>query len=458
MKRRFNLSVLWLYLGISAFCSSAHGRRLPEPGGQATIFIAPNKESSFIEAHLSIPLLEANTPSKTASQTYYSASSWRSSFIESIEESNNNQSWSITPKLEQAATIRMSIHQCFSHTTSGKARWPAKILHLLDIKSQIKLTTGGVKITFSSPVGPLPELLAGCEIRAGKESLQGPFTLSGKRVLRSNRKSFVAAPLLDTVTLTSSTQDAHINQSRSTTISGNILVAPIPDVLLLFQSSNAVQLDPIKLSQPTGTTDFYKYLNIPLLLSISEETYGRRAETILPPGIAPPLPLAKHHPSISPLLNLPPLRTNAPVYTLQSDLGQPLLQNTGDRLRVIFRNHGIRLAQSGANPGDLQLVQWHSPTSDPGLAILHLANLYNRKFGYTPKEITKELQRKLLSPNLEERLEAALKAQRDLLRSKVILPLATLATWYEVHPDLVNIRMSPQGIPLLHDAFWSRQP
>ena len=434
----------------------ATARRLPQPGGSVSIELPPEARRTFLELHRSLPLLRRahGTAPNERTSLQSSTSEWTSHVLESLQSSADHRRWTLSAHPDQRRILRRTLQACLSagHPTP----WPALVLTRLQVTHTLTPSPHGLTLEFNHPVGPLPELLAGCRVPFNPRRPLGPFQQRRSNTLERNPGSTAPLPLLESITLTESGFQADVRTTRSTDASLSVLVAPVPDVILLLQEPTTRSVDPLKLASPEGLTQFYQQLGAPLLLSVHHETYGIPTRAILPPGVAPPRPLPLATSDSGARLSLPPLGDDSPTHTLLTTVNTPLFQSLAERLSVLYRHHGYRLQERPAPaPGTTRLVAWRSPTPDPALAILHLANAYQQQCGVPPSDTPLKLREQLLSAHLETRLEAALLLEREWVSHRVMVPLATLSAWYEINPHLRGVRIASEGVPLLHDAFWS---
>ncbi len=447
------LTIITLGLGI---LPPASARRLPQPGGSVSIELPRAAQRAFLQLHRSLPLLQRRGQATQNDQTSLqgAASEWTSDLIESIQSSADHRRWTLSPHPGQLGTIRRTLHACL--TPAHPTPWPAQVLAELQVNHTLTTSRDAVTLEFNHPVGPLPELLAACRVPVTARHPRGPFQQRQGNTLERNPGSTAPLPLLESITLTESGFQADVRTTRSTDASVSVLVAPVPDVILLLQEPATLSADPLKLASPEGLTQFYHQLGAPLLLSVHQETYGIPTRAILPPGVAPPRPLTLSAPASGARLSLPALKGDSPTHVLINDVETPIFQSLAERLSVLFRHHGYRLQEvSSAAPGTTRLVSWRSPTPDPALAILHLASTYQKQCGVPPSDTPLKLREQLLSAHLETRLEAALEIEREWVSRRLIVPVATLSAWYEINPHLRGVRIASEGVPLLHDAFWS---
>lgn len=453
------LLCLCLGLLLGSLPSSPEARRLPEPGGSITLELNPALHHRFLALHQSVPLLELSPPdSPTSGQP-----PWSSALVESITPSPDYRTWTLFSRGKHTPKVRDALRECLSSPSRGTPRWPREILDFLNITHSLKVQKDSVHLTFNRPVGPLPQLLAGCRLPVNPRRPQGPFKPVGRggTTLARNHTSPLPAPLLERVSLTAPGSPADIQTTPLSRTNLGVLVAPIPSVALLFQAPHSSNLDPLKLLSPSGMSRFYTQLGTQLLLSVNNEVHSRPTTTLLPSGIAPPRPLPAQLSQSRVPLNLSPLSEESPVQPLRVHHSSPLSETFAERLSVLLRHHGYKSTRVTAKetpPKTMHLLLWHAPTRDPALAILHLATEYRKRYGAPPSENPLTLLPQLLSEDVEVRLEAALTIEREWLTQRSIIPLANVSAWYQVHPNLRGLRIAPSGVPVLTDAFWSDQP
>ena len=74
-----------------------------------------------------------------------------------------------------------------------------------------------------------------------------------------------------------------------------------------------------------------------------------------------------------------------------------------------------------------------------------------------PAQLDAHLTR-LLSPSPQERIEGAIVLERAWLDERRVIPLVSADFWVEIAPELKDVRLRPDGVVVLTEAFWSTAP
>jgi hypothetical protein len=194
------LALITLALGA---LSPASARRLPQPGGTVSIELPPAARRAFLQLHRSLPLLqrrdEATQNDPTSLQG--AAGPWTSTLIERLQSSADHRRWTLSPTPGQLDTIRRTLRACLS--PNQPATWPAQVLTELQVTHTLTTSHDAATLEFSHPVGPLPELLAGCRVPIIARRPLGPFQQRQGNTLERNPGSTAPLPLLERITLAS---------------------------------------------------------------------------------------------------------------------------------------------------------------------------------------------------------------------------------------------------------------
>lgn len=437
-----------LVLALISLAQIANASRLPEPGGSIHVALSAELEQAFWLAHIATPLLE---PSQAVR-------GWRSTFITSLSPNGSHTRW-VFEAAQDPRQLKKSLERCLK---SGE-RWPAKLLRVANISSKIVRSENRVTISWSHPVGPLPELLQGCTWESEKSTVsrqRGPFKPLGDDGLIANSDSVLPRPLVDRVVLAKDGYSADLKLGMDF-IGDNrtVLLAPYPDLLLLIQTAASLNSDPLGIVEsPLGLEVLYHHFGSEILVSMYGEGRGMEFRAILPPGLAPPRPL--HQPREASdgfaALHLPAQVDATNPISVRCAVSSVLGQGVCDRLAMIVRGRG-RLAQVSADesePWGLSIVNWRSVSRDPGLALLDL--LAKNPSIISLFETSQMLP--LLGADKAARLEAAMSFERKLIESRAVIPLLLVDRVYEIHPELMGVRIRDDGIPLVADAWWGNSP
>lgn len=451
--------------------TAALARRLPGPGGKVTVALPPELAAPTTEAHLFAPIVEPaiedDPASALARPPLAGFPAWRSSIVRALSSDEGGKTWRIIVDAP-APLVGEALARCFSKRTDDS--WPADVLRARGVNVDVATTmasdarsaagAGEVKLRFSAPVGPVPELLAGCSLRTASSGPTGSYTLVGAGVLAWKSGSFGPPALPGLVEVTSAGSRADIVAGGAEAPGTATLFAPFPDVVLLLQTPAARARDPFGLKdKAAGTRGFRQALRADLLAAAYAQGRGAAADGILPPGIAParPLPPPQGPETLAPL-SLIRLPADAPRLELARAEGDQLVDGVVERLAVVLRNRGtlvdVLRARDDMPSGGVEILRWRAPTSDPALALLALAG--RRQELLDDDAVRKALaDPRLLAAAREDRVAAALALERAWLDAGVAVPLMTADRWFIVDPDLRGVQIREDGVPLLFDATFA---
>jgi hypothetical protein len=457
--RRVSLSLVALATIFVA--SSVHARRQPAPGGKVTVALPAELVGPTTEAHLYMPLVEPMPTNDAVSALLHPAlpglPGWRSAVLNKLTSEKGGRVW----HLSGAAPVPALMDALTRCLRADDGAWPADVLRAASAHVDVTSTSDEVLLRFSVPVGPVPDLLAGCPLRNGAGSpATGPFVLVSPNVLAWRNGGYDEAPLLGVIELLASGDRADLSASSTdASPSAGTLLAPFPDVVVLLQSRPAIDKDALGLRDPAvGTRGFRQSLRGDLLVAAYGAGRGTDAYGLLPPGIAParPLPEPQGAVRLQPL-SLAQLPANAPRVALKKPEGDTLTDGVFERLAVLLRNRGfgvdVRRADKEGLTSGVELMRWRPPTLDPALALLSLAGRRPELAGDTRAAHALEDPR-MLSEKREDRLAAALALERVWLDAGNVVPLLTVDRWFSIDPDLRGVVLRADGVPLLDDAYW----
>lgn len=456
---------LALGIAISAIvlgAAHAHARRLPAPGGKVTLALPVELVGPTAEAHVYAPILEGvdddDAAERLARPPLKGFPRWRSSLVSELVSQDEGKTWRV--KVEaQSVNLGDALARCLRG--DGTASWPADALRARGVTVEVAATQGEITLRFSAPVGPVPELLAGCALRTPQMGPTGTYSLFGPGLLRWRNAGFGPPALLGSIEMVAPGARADLVAGGVDVKGAGTLLAPFPDVVLLLQSAESRRADVLGLADPAfGARGFRQALRADLLAAAYAQGRGAVAEGLLPPGVAParPLPEPQGPERLAPLA-LTMLPADAPRVALRRDEGDALVDGVVERLAVILRNRGRlasieRAAASDERPGGLEILRWRPPTRDPALALLSLAG--RRKDLVDDAAVQRALaDTRLLSASQEERVAAAMALERAWIDAGLAVPLLTADRWYTVDPDLRGVVLREDGVPLMFDAYFA---
>jgi hypothetical protein len=436
----------------------AEARRLPAPGGKATVALPQELLTPTMEAHTYVPLVEpADAARALARPPLPGMPAWRSSVLAGLAAESGGRVWRLTPRAPEHLVLE-ALERCFL-ADARAGSWPADALRARGMKPSLELVGDDVIVRSTAPIGPMPELLAGCLLRGKQATANGAYTLAGPGMLAWRSGGFADPPLLGVVELRGLGERADLMGGTNETMSGGVLLAPFPDVVLLLQSSAANKADRFGLrDEKVGLRGFRQALRADLMVAAYGAGRGAAAQGLLPPGIAParPLALVRGLDKAAPL-SLTVLGPDAPRVVVRRSEGDPLVDGVIERIAVLLRTRGtgIELVRPDRDPlrDGIELLRWRPPTSDPALALLALAG--KRPELVDEPSVKKALEDpRLLSERGDERLAAALALERAWLDAFAVVPLMTAERWFTIDPDLRGVQIRADGVPLLVDAYW----
>ncbi|MCP4867611.1 MAG: hypothetical protein GY898_02700 [Proteobacteria bacterium] len=423
-----------ILLGIA---STAGARRLPSAGGDAIVAVPDGLRDATIEAHTTTPLLErvpdeANASERLARPALPDRPEWRSALLRDLRSSEDFTTWTLEAS-GPADAVAQALSRCL-----GPSWWAGRAMTAAGVSSSVSVRQISITITFGAPVGPVPELLSTCPVEGG-----GWLPGDGGRLASKGD----GQALLDRIVIADALADADVASGDPSRTSAASLTAQAPDVLLLLQDEDAREADAVLGS---GSSTALRELLAPdLLLAVFWGGRGRTATGLLPPGLAPSRPLAQAVGQDPPELRIDPLPSTAPKIAITHDRTDPLVAGTVERLAVVLRSRGWALDEDGAT-AHAQLLRWRPPTLDPALALLALAGAHPDLL-----QDVRLADPALLDPDPDRRFIAVAEVELTWLAEGRVVPLMTADRWIAIDPDLRGVRLRPDGVPLLHEAWWS---
>jgi hypothetical protein len=431
--------LLWGLVAAMAVGVPAHARRLPGEGGTATLAVPEALREATVEAHTTVPLLERIPAGTRAAERLAHPSlpgrpSWRSSVLTDLQASDDFSSWTLQAGAP-ADVITSALSRCL-----GPSWWAGRALSAAGVIPTVSVGRNGIIIHFETGVGPVPELLADCPV----ERLPGPWRPGdeGRLATRADGQG-----LLEQIVVVDALADADVAEGDPSRPTGASLTAQAPDVLLLLQDQEVREADPFGLLGAAG--HLRTRLDPDLLLEVFWGGRGAPTSGLLPPGLAPSRPRPRPTSDEAPELRIGPPVPGAPTLALAHDPSDVLVAGTWERLDVILRSRGWALHEDRAS-GDAQVLRWRPPSLDPALALLALAGDHPRFL-----QDLRLADPALLDPDPDRRFAAVTQVELAWIDEGRVLPLMTAERWITIHPDLRGVRLRPDGVPLLHDAYWS---
>ena len=456
MKRSLSLAALML-LPTVLLASLAFAHREPAPGKDIVLALPTDLAKRTIDAHLNVPMVVrtdgVSERERLAHPELKGHEGWRSPLLKSLERSPDATTWtlSLKPKVSRNR-FAQSLRSCLTG-----ARWPGRALRAAGVKTKFKnaSTKNALSVNFSRAVGPFVELLEGC-VFVGERSRGtfAPDARSPKARLTRNRASLSALPILSSIEFQpEGTNAADISLGGPGASGAAALRAPVPDVVLILQSSKSISEDPLSLAQEGGRARLITGLAPDLLLAVYWAGQGRRLEGILPNGMAPARPLKDMVGFSTPMpLALTPLDAASARVSIRANLNDPLIQGTVERLSVLFRSQGVGISEANAigEQADLVIFRWRPMTLDPALALLALSSASDI---LNAEDDAGTFDPNLLATDAGVRLTAAMALERRWVDANLVVPLMSAERWYAINQALRDVRIRTDGVPILDDAF-----
>jgi hypothetical protein len=447
--------------GLLVAAAPSDARRLPTPGGRVVVALPPLLLEQTRRAHLFSPLLEpaeyVDAGARLAHPPLNGLDGWRSDVLSALESTSDGKRWRLTSTSVSMTLLAAATARCLATATGASgAEWPARALAAAGVAVSIGVQASHIDLQFDRPVGVVPELLAGCLLEPAGGSPTGPFNAMAANLLAARPGGARGPPLLAVVELRGLGGPADLVGGSPASGSGGALVTQSPDVVLLMQSEKARAQDAFVLKADDGLAAFRDGLAADLLLDVYHSGRGREADGLLPPGLAPARPLPQPRARTAGPLALGTLPATAPRVRMWVSADDALLNGVAERLAVLLRAQGYGLEAEPGPAGELddgvELLRWRSPTADPALALLSLAGERRELRAATDAAVLADPR--LLSGDEEERVAAALELERHWQSRRLVVPLMTAQRWLAVDPGLRGVRLRPDGVPLLDDAWW----
>jgi hypothetical protein len=454
--RRLRRSIVWPLLALVLVAAEADARRVPSAGGKVVVSVPEALLEATVEAHIYVPMIErVRAPSsrdQLAHPSLPGLPGWRSTVLVDVVSSPDQAEWILTAP-GPAGGMGASLTQCFA--ADGRGRWPGTALRAAGIEVKVQVVRDTVTLGFSRPVGAVPELLEGCMLRGAT----GQFSRSGRLQLDARDGHVLGPPPMRRVEFRPPGQPADLVADPPLTPGVGTLSAPFPDVLLLLQPKKLRDKDPLDLTSDAGALpSFRTELRADLLVNIFWSGRGGPALGILPPGLAPARPLPEPTAPGRPLsLTLGNLSSAAERVSILRDGDDVLVDGVVERIAVLLRTRGFgtQPLSPGVSSSDtaLRVLRWRPPTADPALALLVLAGTYPELLDGAALDGVR-----LLSDDIDARLQTAMTLERELIGSRAVVPLLVAERWFAFNPDLRGVQVRPDGVPLLDRAFWGGTP
>lgn len=438
----------------------SHARRLAAPGGKVTVALPGELVARTIDAHVDVSFVEPAFSDDPAMALAHPAlpgfPMWRSSVLTRLVPDDDGRAWTLSATVP-AATAAEALTRCLVRPSSES--WPAAVLKASKNAAEVTAVGLQVRVRFSSPFWPVPDLLAGCALRS--TSPTGSYAPAGPGVLGWRAGGLGPSGLPGLIEVTGPGTRADIVAGGAEGPDTITVLAPYPDVVLLVPTSAARARDPLGLlERDGGRRMFARALRADLLAAAYGQGRGAPTETVLPPGVAPARPLPPPAAGVPQApLTLAPLPQSAPTLAVERESEDALVAGVVERLAVILRNRGIRTElvaapRPGATDGGVRILRWRPPTADPALALLALAGTYPQL------AVVETAARVLVDPRLvaasaAERTTAALALERAWLEAAAVVPLLTVDRWFVVDPDLRGMQVRDDGVPLLHGVTFA---
>jgi hypothetical protein len=452
-----------LLLPILLITSDGEARRLPSSLAEEVIQVVANDDewNRIVELHTGVPFLERQTPELALSWRNQAPAvggigtregGWNSRLISKLSSNPQYTVWTLRLRERVSGTVRdevftESLRDCLEDRPSDS--WPGHVLRQAGVEVSITPTESPQSFTIklSQPVGVLPILLEGCQLRPG--SPLAPYALK-EGILTAQSGSPGRGTLIRRIRRAVNTEradlqmDAAISGRRSSQIDGP------SDVVLLLVSRSLQDLDILGLDGLSSDERGERLAITPLLAALHR---GRGSSTsrLLPSGVGFNLPLESFSSTPRPAQKIvlssdPPTHpsTTIPISWPEED---ELLGQLAQRLALLAcapKNQCVRGSDG------LRLLRFRPQSQDPAVALLELAS---ESPDLQAAARDKLADPRLLSGDPASRIEAALELEKTWLETKLIVPVLTTQHWLAVNGDLRGVRLDAPGIPRLLDAW-----
>lgn len=450
------LPIAFAALALGIVATDADARRVPSVGGKVVVSVPESILEATVEAHIYVPMIERvrerSARDRLAHPSLPGLPGWRSTVLVDVVASPDQKEWILTAP-GPAGGMGASLTSCF--TIGGRGRWPGVVLKAAGVDLDVSVVRETVTLSFSEPVGAVPELLEGCMLRGAT----GQYSRTGRLQLDARDGHVLGPPPMRRIEFRPLGQPADLIADPPLTPGVGTLLAPFPDVLLLLQPKKLREKDPLELtSDEAALRSFRTELRADLLVNIFWSGRGGPALGILPPGLAPARPLPEPTVPGRPLpLTLNNLSSAAERISIVRDGDDILADGVVERIAVLLRTRGFGtqpVAPGVSSSGSaLRVLRWRPPTADPALALLVLAGTYPEIVGADTLD-----SGKLLDDDADARVQAAMTLERQWIEQRAVVPLLVSERWFGFNADLRSVRVRPDGVPLLDQAFWGGQP
>lgn len=467
MRRRW-LPTLPVALAVLVASSASLARRAPSPGGAVVVALPPELAPAFLEAHTYVPLLTPRDERELVDDGGFNvvdgAPGQRSTVLRSVAREADGLRWRLRARAP-VADLAHAVGRCLEGRS--ERRFAATALAAAGVSPDVEVVGDEVLVTFSRPVGVLPELLTWCPLRPALGGPTGPYALQATGRLAWRSGSFEAPPLLGAIELRGPLSSGSANERADVIVgpgadvgAGATLLSPWPDVIALVQREDTADDDPFGLRDAEGGLPaFRQALRADLLAAAWAAGRGGSTEQLLPPGVAPARPLSTtglFTGAQAAPLSLSPVSPDAPRLSLLVQDGDVLKDAVAERLAVLLRARKTLLdvrRRPGGAVADAELVRWRPPSRDAALSLLSFVGERD-DLGREPAVERALADPRLLDGDAATRLAAALVLERALLESRLVVPLVVIERTVTVDPDLRGVVLRGDGVPLLDGAWW----
>lgn len=468
MKRTLGLLALSLLFLLP---QGTEARRLPSTLGSGAVRVAvPDSTwTSIVDAHAGIPLLEARPTSQAGhwrraeplvAGIPAAAGAWHSRLLRAAKASKRGQAWALVlrgdlpPDLSRDA-LNSSIEDCLRSRPRGP--WPGRALGLAGVTATVG--TGAdeatISIDLSAPVGALPLLLAGCDLRLA--GLPSAF-VEQDGALVANVAASAPKPLIPRIVRERSEDRADLLLNRPRDGRKRSISTDNADVVLLIPGAAHSKAAPFGLAGRSAAGRAER-LEATALLGALWQGRGGETDRLLPAGVGPTN--LKRPPVIEDLESAPPKLPGSGAASLRGtendavplgwDRSDSLLVQIAERLALLASDQG-RSVRPQAEGGS-QLLRFQPRSTDPAIALLELACLSPQLADAAGARLQVA---GLLHGSLSRRQHAAIELERFWLDEGWAIPLLSTQHWMVLDPDLEGVELRGDGVPVLTRAWSTR--
>ena len=456
---------LVLAFGIVTHAVAASARNDLSDSQKVRVALPQHLIEKSVEAHTHAPLVEAIPDAEPSSlldnPTLPRFPMFRSRFVHAMVPSEAHRTWRLVVSVDARNLVIASLRKCFSQNEANDEAWPAAVLRAAGNRVQIVPGEDELELRFTSPLGPLPALLAGCMAYGPGPSKTGRFQERGPAQLEAFVSQANGGPTLQRIEFQTQSVGADVFSGEAHHVDKLLHYQSSRNLLFLLSGKNHEGVGLWKLTEPEARSHFVRAMGPQTLLDAFAGGNGDAVERLLPSAWtsrqAPPRHASGLRPA--PPLRLSSLGPEALVVRIQVPLEDELAWATAERIAVLMRSVGARgvvFPNNMDNDKDheLALIRWYPESDDDALSLLALAGRHAELSRVEYRALLQDPR--FLSPSAAQRREAAHALETAWLQSGVLLPLMVSRSWLAIPPTLKGIHVRSDGVPIFEQAYWWR--